>query len=90
MHYFDDNDANNIVYSTNWVQTGTAIYKPGMVLVLELLSGELPIFGIIKEILVRNTQEYIFVFQKFVTKEFNEHYHAFEIFESTEKNKWFL
>ena len=60
-----------------WVEIGGTTYCHGSVVVLN--SYLLPVFGIIRDTLVIDTNDYYFVCKVMETIQFVSHYHAFEV-----------
>ena len=59
------------------MKCGTTTYKPGYFVVLE--SSLLPLFGEIKDILVYNVDECVFVIQTYTTLCYLNHFHSYEV-----------
>ncbi|KAJ1518819.1 hypothetical protein ONE63_011566 [Megalurothrips usitatus] len=69
--------------SCDWVNISGTVYKPGMVLVINVSENGL-VFGELQAIFVKDSNV-VFVYRYFVTAGFNEHIHAYAISSSS---KW--
>ncbi|KAK2843712.1 hypothetical protein Q7C36_011927 [Tachysurus vachellii] len=72
------------IFSTNWVKISGVEYRAGLV----ICSGteqEMPVFCRIKKMLLVNSVIY-FIVNKLMVDHFSEHFHAYNVFESDEKD----
>jgi hypothetical protein len=65
-------------FHANWVNVMGTVYKPKMLLILDI-KDDLPAMGIILEIIIDNAQEVCFICYLLDTIGFDEHFQAFEI-----------
>lgn len=72
------------IYSTNWVTISGTEYRAGLIICSEI-EHEMPVFCRIKKILVVDSVIY-FLVNKLVVDHFSEHFHAYQVFESDEKD----
>lgn len=67
---------NCLLYRLSWVEVNGTLYKHGMVAVLDV--DLIPVFGVICDILVFNTDVYHFVCEILFTECFSHHFHSYQ------------
>lgn len=72
------------IYSTKWVTISGTEYRAGLIICSEI-EHEMSVFCRIKKILVVDSVIY-FLVNKSVVDHFSEHFHAYQVFESDEKD----
>lgn len=80
FHNVDPKD----MFSANWVKISGTEYRTGLIVCSEF-KEELPVFCKISKILVINSVIY-FIADKLMVDHFSEHFHAYEVCESNERN----
>ena len=65
----------------------TLKYSIGAVVTLAIGDDDLPVFGEVKEIIVYNTNNIIFLTEVLSTDQFHHHYHAYKV-SRMEHKKW--
>jgi hypothetical protein len=76
-------DHKGVWHTCKWIEVNGAKYALGSV-VLHSMNRDIPVFGQVHEIAIRNEKAYL-VLQEFEVVKFDEHYHAFEV---TRACKW--
>ena len=64
-------------HRVTWIQVEGVMYKPGGIVVLEMKL--VPTFGIIKDLICLDVDNFYIILEKLHTEIFNPHYHAYEI-----------
>jgi len=72
------------IFSTNWVKISGTEYRTGLIICSET-DDDMPGFCRIKKILLVDSVIY-FEVNKLVVDHFNEHFHAYQVYESDEKD----
>ena len=72
------------IFSTNWVRISGTEYRTGLVVCTEIEHG-MPVFCRIQNILLVESVVY-FLVTKLVVDHFSEHFHAYQVFESEDKD----
>lgn len=66
------------LHSTTWINLHGTKYKPNFIMITSW-NEELPVFGIIKKIVVYKEGEFYFILESVETEYFSRHLHAFKI-----------
>ena len=71
------------IHATNWVTISGTEYRAGLIICSEI-EHEMPVFCRIEKIIVYSVIS--FLVNKLVVDHFNEHFHAYKVFESNDKD----
>lgn len=72
------------IFSTNWIKIDGAEYRAGLIICSEIGADEMPVFCKITNILLVDHSVH-FLVDKLLTEHFSEHYHAFKVVDSDER-----
>ena len=67
------------IFIANWVKVDGTLYRPGMVVTVELNEEGDPLFGCIQYVLVDNKQNVKFCLEMYDTIGFSDHFHSYEV-----------
>ena len=72
------------IHATNWVTISGTEYRAGLIICSEI-EHDMPVFCRIEKIIVVDSV-ICFLVNKLVVDHFNEHFHAYKVFESNDKD----